>query len=98
MKTISKACQLSGIPPVPPCADVISRLSLRREGEAIFLKGWPADPSQSIRLSAAMVSGAATRRVFLLVLLLAVSAMDLAEGEPQPRRRSKGSRCVSVTS
>ena len=64
----------------------------------IILKGWPADPSQSIRLTAAMVSGAATRRVFLLVLLLAVSAMDLAEGEPQPRRRSKGSRCVSVTS
>ena len=71
---------------------------MRKEGEVIILKGWPADPSQSIRLSAAMVSGAATRRVFLLVLLLAVSAMDLAEGEPQPRRRSKGSRCVrSVT-
>ena len=37
-----------------------------------------------------MVSRAATCKVFLLALL-AMSALDLAEGEPEPRRR-KGSR------
>lgn len=73
------------------CFERASRRRRRRPRPRSFLKRWPADPTQFIRLTDAdaMVSRATTCKVFLFALL-AMSAIDLTEGEPEPRRRSRG--------